>query len=171
MNKQSSKNYSNRTENQAKSRQQSNVWLNITTVFIINQIPSVRNIRITEAQCNINMFTLARIRYLDCQTTFFSSHFFKWRSENLRTGHPSGRFEPQNAILVACYTARKNHSTCFEAEIASKRRRIRCKLPSIAPAVFLICIFYAVAMWQNSLHRVGVGIFVSWASAKDQRAL
>ena len=91
---------------------------------------------------NINMFTLARLWYLDCQTTFLYCQFFNGIPLGLQDQYLTVRirYEPQNSILRsshAKYTflvrcvARWNHSTCFDAEIVSTWQRISHHLRSL----------------------------------------
>ena len=120
------------------------------------------------------MFTLARLWYLDCPTTFLYCHFFNGIPLGLKDQYQAVRirFEPQKSILRSSYAkytlltrcvARKNHSAYFEAEIASTWQRISRHLRSLCVSSLHI------VPWQNSLPWVGVGIFVSWASAEKKK--
>jgi len=120
------------------------------------------------------MFTLARLWYLDCQTTFLYCHFFEGIPLGLQDQYLAVRirFEPQKSILWSYYAkytllvrcvARWNHSTCFEAEIARTWQWISCHLRSLRVSNLHI------VPWQNSSPWVGVGTFVSGASAKKKK--
>ena len=120
------------------------------------------------------MFTLARLWYLDCQTTFLYCHFFSGIPLGLRDQYVAVRirFEPQKSILWSSYAkytllvrcvARWNHSACIEAEIANTWQRIIRDLRSLCVSNLHI------VKWQNSLPWVAVGIFVSWASAEKKK--
>ena len=121
----------------------------------MNQITSIRNFELLKAWSNINMFTLAQLWYLDIQTIFLYCHFFNGIPLGLQDQYLALRirFEPQKLILRsshAKYTllvrcvARWNHSTCFEAEIASTWQRISRHLRSLRFAYFTLAKIFAL---------------------------
>ena len=120
------------------------------------------------------MFTLAQLWHLDCQPTFLYCHSFNGIPLRLQDQYLAVRirFEPQKSILRSFYAkytllvrfvARWNHSTCLEAEIASTWQRISRHLRSLRVSNLHI------VPWQNYLPWVGLGIFVSGASAEKKK--